>query len=100
MRHAPATLLLPWHVKERGNTLHTFAVRDAKGHNICLTENGDHAAYIAHAAKVYPRLVADAQAWQAEIVTLIARLPAHIARNLQARFDVSRALLREIGEEA
>jgi hypothetical protein len=37
----------------------------------------------------------DIESWQAEIVTLIARLPAPIARNLQARLDKSRAALKK-----
>jgi hypothetical protein len=37
----------------------------------------------------------DIESWQAEIVTIIARLPAHIARNLQARLDKSRAALKK-----
>jgi hypothetical protein len=48
---------LPWTNKERGNTFHTYAIKDGESRNVCTLTSEENAAYIAHACNAYPKLV-------------------------------------------
>jgi hypothetical protein len=81
MNHTPATPL-PWKVVDA-------SVFSGKA-KVCIAveyPNGDSAAYIAHAANAYPKLV---EALREELFNFGDRVKAH---------ERHRALLRSLGEE-
>lgn len=91
-KHAPATPL-PWETVEANATI---PIRGANGHTVASVRyderyDGPDAAYIAHAANAYPRLV---EAIQNDLRGYLGDFPPNHPAT------ILRDLLRSLGEEA